>query len=122
MGIGPIEAVRVFVSDLAAARTFYTDVLGLGVVDHGADVLILDTGQAKLIVERGDLDDSETQDLVGRFTAISFAVTDADAECRSLAARGVRIVGWPEQQAWGGILAHIADPDGNVLTLVQYQA
>jgi predicted enzyme related to lactoylglutathione lyase len=47
---------------------------------------------------------------------------DAHAECRSLSARGVRIVGWPEQQAWGGVLAHIADPDGNVLTLVQHRA
>src|SRR5262245_2179831 len=120
MAIGPIEAVRVFVTDLAAARTFYADVLGLGVIDDDAQVLILDTGQARLIVERGEPDDPETSGLVGRFAAVSFAVADAHTECQSLSARGVRIVGWPEQQAWGGILAHIADSDGNVLTLVQH--
>lgn len=45
---------------------------------------------------------------------------DAAQVCDLLASRGVDVVGWPETQPWGGTLAHIADPDGNVLTLVEY--
>jgi predicted enzyme related to lactoylglutathione lyase len=37
-----------------------------------------------------------------------------------LVGTGVEIVGQPARQPWGGILAHIADPDRNVLTLVEY--
>ena len=34
--------------------------------------------------------------------------------------KGVRLTAPPEAQDWGGVLAHFADPDGNILTLVQY--
>jgi predicted enzyme related to lactoylglutathione lyase len=61
-----------------------------------------------------------SEDDVGRFAGFSFAVDDAGAACAELAARGVKIVGEPEVQPWGGILAHVADPDGNVITLVKY--
>jgi len=37
---------------------------------------------------------------------------------RALVARGVEFVGPQEPQAWGGVLAHLRDPDGNVLTLL----
>ena len=39
---------------------------------------------------------------------------------RTLEARGVTFDGPPERQAWGGVLAHFQDPDGNILTLVEY--
>ena len=58
-------------------------------------------------------------ELVGRFTGISFAVADIDSACRRLVDGGAT-VGDPEPQGWGGILATIADPDGNRLQLVQY--
>jgi uncharacterized glyoxalase superfamily protein PhnB len=35
-----------------------------------------------------------------------------------LAARGVDCVGRLEKQPWGGVLAHLRDPDGNILTLL----
>jgi hypothetical protein len=31
--------------------------------------------------------------------------------------RGVDFVGPPEKQPWGGVLAHLRDPDGDILTL-----
>ena len=57
--------------------------------------------------------------LVGRFAGISFAVEDAGAACDALATRGVTVTGRPAVQP-GRTQAHVADPDGNVLTLVQY--
>ncbi len=35
-----------------------------------------------------------------------------------LRARGVEFLAPPEQQPWGGVLAHFRDPDPNVLTLL----
>jgi DNA-binding transcriptional MerR regulator len=112
--VGPVAAVRLFVRDLTAARTFYGERLGLTEMSEGPGWAVFDGGPVQIVVEdaRGDL--------VGRFAGISFAVDDAGAACDALAARGVEIVHQPARQPWGGTLAHLADPDGNVLTLVEY--
>ena len=121
MGVGPIAAVRIAVHDLDAARTFYRDDLGLTERSFDTGWMVLEAG-VDVIVERVDPDaDAEEDEIaVGRFTGVSFAVTDIQSVCDALAARGARIVGTPARQPWGGHLAHVADPDGNVVTLVQY--
>lgn len=81
---------------------------------------MFDTGQAKLIVEHIDADHPEARELVGRFAAFSFTVADMETARRHLRRLSVEWLGPPERQAWGEILSHIKDPDGNVLTLVQY--
>lgn len=120
MPLGPIEALRVFTADFGRSLPFYRDVLGLVPLQSDAGVAILDTGQAKLILEQVDSDAAEAAALVGRFVGVSFTVPDVEAAHRSLTARGVDFDGTPERQPWGGVLAHLRDPDGNILTLVQY--
>ena len=119
MMVGPIEAVRVFTTRLPEARRFYGEMLGLNQIFASDTAVMFDTGQAKLIVERIDADDPEVRRLVGRFTAFSFTVADMEKALSRLAGR-IEWLGPPERQAWGGILSHFKDPDGNVLTLVQY--
>ena len=114
--VGPVAAVRLFVRDLDAARTFYGAQLGLTEMSTGPGWVVFDGGPVQIVVE------DVHGDLVGRFAGISFAVEDVEAACEALAARGVEITNRPARQAWGGTLAHVADPDGNVLTLVQYPA
>jgi predicted enzyme related to lactoylglutathione lyase len=116
--VGPAAAIRVFVRDLEEARRFYGRQLRLPELSVTPDWLVLDAGTVQLIVERDDGDDAEGA--TGRFTGFSFSVDDAQRVCDELDELGVAIVGQPEQQVWGGTLAHIADPSGNVLTLVQY--
>ena len=119
MALGPIVAVRVFVPDVEAVRSFYRDQLGL---DEGyADdrVLVFRTGSADLIVETADPEDAEEGPMIGRFVGVSFAVADMRAAHADLTAKGVAFDGEPEEQPWGGVLAHVLDPAGNVLTLVQ---
>ena len=119
MALGPIAAVRVFVPDVGAVRGFYRDQLGL---DEGyADdrVLVFRTGSADLIVETADPEDAEEGPMIGRFVGVSIAVADVRAAHAALTAKGVAFDGEPEEQPWGGVLAHIVDPAGNVLTLVQ---
>jgi len=119
MILGPIWAIRVFVPDVAAVRSFYRDQLGLPEAFADETVLVYNTGTADLIVEEADPEDEEEGPMIGRFVGVSFTVVDIDAAYESLSARGVQFEAAPEKQAWGGALAHVRDPAGNVLTLVE---
>lgn len=120
MPLGPIEAVRVFTTDLARARSFYAGALGLAVAHTDETLAIFETGQAKLIVEHIDHDDPEARDLVGRFAAFSFTVTSMSATLSELACQPIDWISRSERQPWGGIMSHLKDPDGNVITLIEY--
>ena len=43
---------------------------------------------------------------------------DVFATYDALVARGVEFLGPPEKQPWGGVPAHLHDPDANILTLI----
>ena len=122
MPLGPIDSVRVFTRDFATAEAFYRDVLGLKVLFGDADFCIFDGGQTKLVLEAQPPENPETDELVGRFTAFSFAVTGIEGTIADLKRKGVVFDGEAERQDWGGTLAHFFDPDGNILTLVQAPA
>jgi catechol 2,3-dioxygenase-like lactoylglutathione lyase family enzyme len=114
-----LSAARVNVTDIAAAKRFYGEILGLKQLwDYGSAVGY-DVGGPSLIIETGDPEDPEHKELTGRFTALSFDVADAAASYRALGAKGVEFLEPPEKQPWGGTLAHFKDPSGNVLTLVE---
>jgi predicted enzyme related to lactoylglutathione lyase len=54
--------------------------------------------------------------MVGRHTGITLFVSGLVHYCGDLHAKGVRFVSEPTQMAWG-IMAMIADPEGNVMAL-----
>jgi catechol 2,3-dioxygenase-like lactoylglutathione lyase family enzyme len=112
-----LAAVRLFVEDLAAARSFYADLLGLKPVSLEPAALLFDVGPL-LIVEPAD-DDARREGLVGRFAGISLRVDDIEALHGRLKAGGCAITGPPERQAWGGTLMHVKDPSGNIVSFVQ---
>jgi len=112
-----LSAVRIPCDDLKASLTFYRDILGLelkfGSPDEGW--LGFDGGGCDLLIEPQAAGEFEA----GRFLGISFQIDDLRSRCRELSVLGVRFVGAPERQPWGGVLAHFEDNSGNVLTLVQ---
>ena len=112
-----LYAIRVFVSDLASARRFYANQLGLPVIWETVESLGFDIG-ALLIVEHLHDSDGEADALIGRFIGASLLVDDLDAAYQQLSAQGVRFVGPPATQPWGGRLAHAVDPSGNILSFV----
>ncbi|MEM7223663.1 MAG: VOC family protein [Pseudomonadota bacterium] len=118
--LGPLGAARVFTVSFDAALGFYRDRLGLALDVSQPDVAIFDTGGCRLILEGIDPDSSEDRSLVGRFAGLSFTVEDLAASYRTLSQAGVAFLGPPVTQDWGGQLAHFKDPDGNILSLVQY--
>ena len=115
-----LSNVRVFVTDWPRAMRFYTDTLEMAVASRNDEMgwAQMATGESHLAVERVDASDSEGRALVGRFVGVSLEVADIFATHEVLAARGVQFVAPPEKQPWGGTLAHLCDPDGNILTLV----
>lgn len=115
-----LYAVRVFVTDWERALRFYTETLGIPVAFRSDELgwAQLATGEGQLALERTAPDDDEAQDLVGRFVGVSLEVADIDATYETLVGRGVSFLGPPAKQPWGGVLAHLRDPDGNVVTLI----
>jgi catechol 2,3-dioxygenase-like lactoylglutathione lyase family enzyme len=114
-----LAIVRIFVTDWPRAIDFYTRVLAMTPVFVGDGWAELATGPAHLALERVDPDDPESVDTIGRFVGVSLRVDDIDRVWRDLSSRGVRFVEAPTRQPWGGVLAHFADPDDNILTLLE---
>jgi lactoylglutathione lyase len=106
-------AVRVFVTDWKRAIRFYSETLGMAIAYQSDEMgwAQMAPGEGQLALERG-------RALVGRFVGVSLQVPDILGTYKVLAERGVQFVGPPEKQPWGGVLAHLRDPDGNILTLL----
>ena len=120
-----LNTARVFVKDIAAAKLFYSNKLGLPLKADGSQhgYCVFKAGSTELVVE-AVADDAPEEDrvLVGRFTGLSFTVHDAREKHRQLVALGVPFTASPENQFWGGILATFQDPSGNELQIVQQPA
>jgi predicted enzyme related to lactoylglutathione lyase len=113
-------AVRVFVTDWQRAIRFYTDTMEIPTAYRNDEIgwAQLATGEGQLALERVDPSDAESKELVGRFVGVSLAVPDIIGAHKALTDRGVEFIAPPEKQPWGGVLAHLRDPDGNVITLL----
>lgn len=112
--------VRVFSFKWEESLAFYRDVIGFPVVFADAEMgwAQFQLGSAHIGLERCSPDDQEAIDLVGRFVGTSIEVDDIQSTYESLISKGVEFVAPPAKQPWGGTLAHIKDPDGNILTLL----
>jgi lactoylglutathione lyase len=113
-----LSYVRVFVTDWQRAIHFYTQMLDMKAAFISDGWAEFATGKARLALERVDPADPEAAEFGGRFVGASLRVDDIHATYKTLSGRGVEFVGAPERQPWGGWLAHLRDPDGNVLTLL----
>jgi predicted enzyme related to lactoylglutathione lyase/quercetin dioxygenase-like cupin family protein len=113
-----LRYVRVFVRDFERALRFYSETLGLEVAYRSDELgwAELATGSARLALERAR---PEADDRVGRFVGVSLAVDDLTATYERLRGRGASFAAPPERMPWGGSLAELRDPDGNVLTLLE---
>jgi catechol 2,3-dioxygenase-like lactoylglutathione lyase family enzyme len=104
--------------DIEAARTFYADVLGLGVTEEdGMLTLHLGGGATVLVYPKPD-------HRPATFTVLNFPVDDLEATVDALTGRGVafeRYEGTDEhgiQRGWGPAIAWFADPAGNICSVL----
>lgn len=112
-----IKNIVVFVRDLAAARRFYKDELGLPLSQETETMMeFFPAAESKLGVVLA-LHEA-AQQLVGRHTGVTLTVTDLDLLCQSLTEKGARFTEPLERTPWGK-MAVVADPDGNEFALVE---
>ena len=117
-----LSTARVFVDDIAAAKSFYSRDLSLPLHYDGADYgfCVVRPGSMDLVVELVPADaPADDREMVGRFTGLSFTVADIQSTYAEMLAKGITFTGRPERQGWGGMLATFKDPAGNQLQLVQ---
>jgi len=109
------------VDDLAAARKFYGETLGLKTSEqYGLLTLHLAGGRDTLVYPKPDHQPAT-------YTILNFAVDDIDAAVDELARRGVHIeryegLGQDDKginRAGGPYIAWFKDPAGNVLAVLQ---
>jgi len=110
-------------SDIPAAEAFYRDVLGLALRTRSDGALVFDVSGGVLRV--GPVPGTKPSE----HTVLGFAVDDVDAVVASLSARGVtfeRFDGFAHEENGalmtpdGARVAWFRDPDGNILSVVQF--
>jgi predicted enzyme related to lactoylglutathione lyase len=108
-----LRRIVVSVAQLPSALGFYRDVLGLqGEDDAGFARLTTGIDEWELLLHERPSAPSDAS------VAVSFAVPDLDATCRSWAERGGVVVDQPADQPWGERMAVVRDPDGHLVCLV----
>ncbi|MDX6663888.1 MAG: hypothetical protein QOG68_94 [Solirubrobacteraceae bacterium] len=112
------------VDDIAAAKQFYADTLGLDVSESNGILTLEIAGDRPTIVyPKGD------HHVPATFTILNFPVDDIEAAVAELAARGVQFEhyeGTPTEtdaagifRGGGPLIAWFTDPAGNVLAVIQ---
>lgn len=114
MPIARVHSIAIFVNDLPAALAFYRDTLGLPVSKEGSFGGEFFLEPAHIGVHPAV--HPESRALVGRHTGVTLYVPGLVHFCGELHQKDVQFVTEPTQMAWG-IMAMIADPEGNVLAL-----
>ncbi len=117
-----LESLILFVSDLAEARAFYVDALGLSVLFEDENIVVVGSSSGRVVLHRNDTGHDER----GIFpagagiggAAIRFRVEDPDACEREAVERGLTVV-WPTQDASWGRFVVLADPDGRSVVLAK---
>jgi catechol 2,3-dioxygenase-like lactoylglutathione lyase family enzyme len=114
------------VDDLDAARSFYSDTLGIEVSDEAMGVLTLHLAggsRPTLVYPKPDYTPAT-------YTILNFEVADVDAAVDELTARGVhfeRYEGFPQDDKGiarddrGPAIAWFKDPAGNILAVLESQ-
>ena len=125
LGEHPITPV-LLAKDLAAAREFYHDRLGLEILTEGDDAIVFQCGGGThLDVTRSTVGTADEQ------TQASWQVQDLRTEIAELRSRGVEVQEYdmPGLKTEDGIadlgfawMAWIIDPGGNALAIMQFKA
>ena len=115
-----IAGVMLWTGDFESMLRFYRDVLGLTPRSERPGFVNFEWGELRLTVAEHAAVSGPSREPVR--TMLNLRVADARSVHRRLAAAGVPFSRPPESEAWGGLVATFADPDGNALQLIQLPA
>lgn len=112
-----VVGITLWTADLDRMFRFYNDVLRLPLHSRHDDFIAFELGDIRFNigphceVHGASADPYRIMPHLG--------VDDIHAEARRLAEAGVEFIRLPEQEHWGGWIATLKDPDGNILQLLQ---
>jgi catechol 2,3-dioxygenase-like lactoylglutathione lyase family enzyme len=125
--IHKMEAIVLFVQDLAGCTAFYRDTFNLPYQGSDANsasfllqeglylILLSPEGAADLVGTPGNSPKTEG----GSRGLLAAGVADVDAAYEELKGKGVTFVRPPTDQRWGLRTAHFADPEGTLWEINQ---
>jgi lactoylglutathione lyase len=115
-----IDAITLFVEDVAAAREFYLVVFALPIHYQDDNSVVFKFGNTLINL----LSVTEAPDLIspaavagpgaGSRMQFTIGVDDVDAMCAELAKRGVELLNGPMDRPWGIRTASFRDPAGHI--------
>jgi catechol 2,3-dioxygenase-like lactoylglutathione lyase family enzyme len=123
----PITGVASFavdVADLAAARTFYSGVLGLDEAftiknpRGGTDLTTFKINDGQYVYVAPDLKDPDAS----RLLFVGFETTDAKGLRTYLASKGVEVPASVGNDREGNLSLFVKDPEGNTVQFIQYRS
>jgi hydroxymethylpyrimidine/phosphomethylpyrimidine kinase len=109
-----LSYVVLFCGDFDASLRFYRNLLGLEAEQQTAGFALLSAGPVRLGLHAARLGQ------ISHGVNLHFEVADLETAVRTLTARGIAFEGPPRQEPWGAQVARMADPDGNVVEIVQW--
>ncbi len=116
--------IAIYTRDLARLETFYTQALGFRVARRwdSAGIVFVDAGGLWLELTRQDAPDDGTQpralDQGVGINHLALQVEHVDQSFQQLVSQGVRVLAAPADYE-NVRVAFLADPDGNVLELIE---
>jgi catechol 2,3-dioxygenase-like lactoylglutathione lyase family enzyme len=125
MRVEGFESVILYVSDFAAAKAFYVNLLGLPILFQDEIVAVLGGDTGRIVLHRNDKGHDERGifpvGLDAGGAALRFSVVNPD-ECEDEAkARGITVL-WPTQDALWGRFVVVSDPDGRPVVLARMRS
>jgi catechol 2,3-dioxygenase-like lactoylglutathione lyase family enzyme len=115
-----IDAITLFVEDVATAKQFYQDVFGLpihyeddnsAVFKFGETLInLLDIAEAPGLIEPAIVAPRDA----GARMQFTIGVDDVDAMCAELISRGAELLNGPMDRPWGIRTASFRDPGGHI--------
>jgi len=122
--LSKLDVITLFVEDLPASKTFYTEVFGLEVIweDDASAVVkmsnliinLLRVSNAPTLIEPIPVAAPDASRAL-----LTIEVDDANAVCADLEAHGVTLLNGPIDRPWGRRTAAFADPAGNTWEIAQ---
>ena len=116
--IDGLVGVTIWTQNLDQMVAFYRDILGLPIRSHHGDFVNFELGRVRLNLGLHDRVEGPSKDPYR--IMVHFEVADIRAEHAKLTQLGVEFIRPPEQEGWGGWVATLLDPDGNILQLLQF--
>lgn len=113
-----LETTIIFTGRMEALAAFYKEGLQLGPYEHGPQHMGQPVGPVYLGFDQVDSPEAGSNSSV----SLWFTVDDLQTTYDRLVGLGARVRYPPVRKPWGGFLACVYDPDGNMLGLSQRQS